>query len=253
MITNISQFKEEYENFCKGDALGARIASQLDAYGGRHAFALFWEQRDDDGRLTSIISKFGSSVTILEKGADAEELEQFLRFIEFNTISAPYSFANKIYNECNIDIRTIMKYNSTNIDRAQHQVDDFCKDIDLKQIYDIILICHGNPKNMRNFEGWITDLSHRIRHGYSDAVALQVDGKIVSCAIALASTNTDVLIGGIATLDNYRNRGLAKKCIYELIRRNESKNIFLFCKNDKINFYTKLGFEKQGLIAEVTF
>ncbi len=253
MITIITSFKEEYEIFCKGNPLGARIVSQLDAYGAQHAFALFWEQRDDKGTLTSVISKFGGSVTVHEKNADVEELGEFLKVIEINNISLSHSLAKKIYDECKINCKTIMKYKYASITRSEHNFGDFSNEVDLKQVYDIISICHGNPKNMRNFEGWITDLSHRIRHGYSDAVAVQKDGKIVSCAIALATTGTDILVGGIATLDKYRKRGFAKNCIYEIIRRNEGKNIFLFCEDDKIGFYKKIGFEEHGLTAEVYF
>lgn len=253
MITIISSFKEEYENFCKGDPLGARIISQLDAYGAKHAFALFWEQRSDEGTLTAVISKFGGSVTVYEKNTDAQELSYFLNFIEINNISLSHSLAKLMYDECKINCKTIMKYKNKGIERIEHNFDDFCKDLDLKQVYDIIFVCHNSPKNMRNFEGWIADLSHRIRHGYSDAVAVQKDDKIVSCAIALATTATDVLVGGIATLDKYRNRGFAKNCIYEIIRRNEGKNIFLFCEDDKIGFYKGIGFEENGLMSEVYF
>lgn len=251
MIKLISKLTQEYEKFCEGDALGARIISLLYAYGTQHCFALFWEQRDADLNLTAMISSIDNSVTVFEKDANAEEIKEFLNCIGFESVSTTPKLANQIFSNCNINIRTIMKYNNSKLIKKSKDVDDFCKSIDLKQIYDIINFCHNIPASKNSFEFWFTDMSHRIRHGYADAVATQSGGKTVSCALALVSTKTDVLLGGVATLDDYRNRGLAKQCIYELIKRNKDKNIFIFCKEDKIDFYTKLGFEKYSLIAEV--
>jgi len=251
MVKVVLKFTEEYEKFCKGDALGARIISQLDAYGTQHGFALFWEQRDDNCNLTAMISSIDNSVTILGKDSNAEEIKEFINFIGYGSISTTPQLAKQICSDCNINIRTIMKFNNASFSKSIKDVDDLCENIDLKQIYDIISFCHNTPRTKHGFEVWFTDMSHRIRHGYADAVAAQVGDKIASCALALASTHTDVLLGGVATLDDYRNRGLAKKCIYELIKRNKGKNIFIFCKDDKIDFYTKLGFEKYSLTAEV--
>ncbi|NCC86248.1 MAG: N-acetyltransferase [Clostridia bacterium] len=253
MIKLVSKYTEEYEKFCEGDALGARIISLLDAYCTQHNFVLFWEQRDDNLNLTAMILSIDNSVTVFEKDANAEEIKEFLTCIGFDSISTTPELANQICTNCNMNIRTIMKYNNSKISKSlkDKNVDDFCKSIDLKQIYDIINFCHNTPATKHGFEVWFTDMSHRIRHGYADAVATQSGDKTVSCALALASTKTDVLLGGVATLDDYRNRGLAKQCIYELIKRNKDKNIFIFCKEDKIDFYTKLGFDKYSLTAEV--
>ncbi|MEG0898539.1 MAG: GNAT family N-acetyltransferase [Oscillospiraceae bacterium] len=251
MISLISDLINEYDIFCSGDALGTRIMSLLYSYGAKKPFALFWEQRDKNQVLTALISKIDNSITVHSKNADEDELKEFINAIGFESLSATPEFVDFIGFDCKVIIKTIMKYKDSHIFKSVKDGEKGSINIDLNKIYDIIIVCNNINSTKEHYEAWITDISHRIRHGYADAVTAQVDDKIVSCALVLASTESDALIGGVATLEEYRNLGLAQKCIYELISRNINKNIFIFCKEDKICFYNKLGFEKYANTAEV--
>lgn len=252
MISIIKGTKAEYERFCEGNPLGARIISQLNSYGTKYPFALFWEQRGEGGELLSVISKVDVSITVVGSEANTKELTAFINAIGFTNISAEPGVINSLSPDFEITFKAIMKYKNNNSIKSVKDAEIISKNIDLSKIYDIIINCNKIKSTQEQYEAWIADISHRIRHGYADAVCAEVNEKIVSCALAVASTHTDVLIGGVATLDEYRKMGLARSCIEELIKRNVDKNIFIFCKEDKISFYNKLGFENIGITAEGT-
>lgn len=256
MISLITESNKKYEQFCRSDALGTRIMSQLFSYGTNLSFAMFWEQRNSSKELTAMISKIDGAVTIHSKDIDennTSEIKEFINVIGYSSISSSKELLEMICSDCEISVRTIMKYNADSTNAISNSIDknNLCGDINLFKIYDVITVCHNIQNTKDSYQSWIADMSHRIRHGYADAVCAQVNGQVVACALALAKTKCDVLLGGVATLNEFRNKGLARQCIDELIDKNSGKNIFIFCKQDKIEFYKKLGFEKYSNTAEV--
>lgn len=252
MIRLVSQIEDKFTKFCENNALGVKINSSLKAYGINQNFAMFWEQTDENDDIISVISKVDNCVTVLGYELDVkscDELKEFVNVIGYNVLCLPENLAMKMFDESKIHTKSVMKYFGAKTHQAQSKI----KEIDLFDLYKLIFTCHNLDKTKEKRDMFVTDLSHRIRHKFADAYAVVQKDKYVSCAVALSITETDVLLGGVATYSEYRKNGYAKKCIYELIRRNSNRNIFIFCEDDKIEFYNKLEFRKISNMVEVKF
>lgn len=62
------------------------------------------------------------------------------------------------------------------------------------------------------------------------------------------------MIFGVNTLPEYRKRGYAEKLINELIfeaRSKGRKGVFLTCKDKLVSYYSKFGFENEGVSESV--
>ena len=55
---------EEFDDFFKNDIFYIRIMSLLKAYSTNYNFALFYKQLDDNGNITSIISRLDNDYTV---------------------------------------------------------------------------------------------------------------------------------------------------------------------------------------------
>ena len=86
MIKLIEKNKE-FDDFFKDDIFYIRIMSLLKAYSTNYNFALFYKQLDDNGNITSIISRLDNDYTVCHNDDfDLIELEDFFTRIGFNSI-----------------------------------------------------------------------------------------------------------------------------------------------------------------------
>ncbi len=88
--------------------------------------------------------------------------------------------------------------------------------------------------------------------------AIELDNSIVSVCGIFSDSKEVIQIGNVATDINYRRRGLARRCLYEIIKTimPMNKEIVLNVKQDNknaLNLYYNMGFEVIGEFEEVTF
>ena len=88
--------------------------------------------------------------------------------------------------------------------------------------------------------------------------AIELDNSIVSVCGIFSDSKEVIQIGNVATDINYRKRGLARRCLYEIIKTimPMNKEIVLNVKQDNknaLNLYYNMGFEVIGEFEEVTF
>ncbi len=103
------------------------------------------------------------------------------------------------------------------------------------------------------FDGWYVDVSHRVRHGVCHIAAKTCEQKLVSVAMTVAETNDFALIGGVATLTDYRSKGFASECIQSLLGTLSQKTILISPKDERsANLYRYLGFVPWGTWAEIS-
>ncbi|MBQ4612941.1 MAG: GNAT family N-acetyltransferase [Clostridia bacterium] len=102
------------------------------------------------------------------------------------------------------------------------------------------------------FEQWYVDVSHRVRHGCCHIAAIQREGTIVSSAMSVAETPLIALIGGVATAASHRGKGLASKCIFELLAMLPQARILINPVDEYASrLYKKLGFKPYGTWTEL--
>ncbi len=119
----------------------------------------------------------------------------------------------------------------------------------LRGVYSLISAVFAT---LPNFDSWYVDTSHRFRHGCCHIAASCADGDIVSVAMTVAETETTALIGGVATLPNFRRQGKASYCIKGLIAQLPQRELLIAPNNeDAARLYGKLGFVPWGTWAEL--
>jgi predicted GNAT family acetyltransferase len=107
-------------------------------------------------------------------------------------------------------------------------------------VFSLLNECEGD------FSRWYSVFSKKINS--SDALgAYKVCGDtIVSTATVTAVYGDTAIVSGVYTHSSFRGRGYASEClkavVNELFKRGV-KEVYLWCQDDKIQFYKKLGFE----------
>lgn len=99
------------------------------------------------------------------------------------------------------------------------------------------------------FDSWYADVHHRLRRGLFAGAAVR-EGEIpVSCAVTTAACDKAALIGGVATLPEYRGKGYASRCVTALAARlqSEGRRVWISPKNEEAAaLYLRLGFTPCG-------
>lgn len=240
MIRLISGDSSAESRFCRRDVFGTRIAVYRICYGDGYDFVKFWAQLLD-GKITAVIGRIDGDATLCaDENADFDELAYFLHMTGFSTL------------QC--ESRAIEKLGFTpsahgNVVRAvrlrEHKDRIQLKNsFEPKEIYDIIsasgLVGEGG------YLPWLSDYTMRMRAGCTEALLAVCEGRNASCAMSLFETESAALLGGVATLPEFRGRGLAGGLVTRLAaqRLARGKRTELLCRADSItDFYKSLGFE----------
>lgn len=234
--------------FCENSLCGVRIASFLKAYGYGYQFARFWVQ-ESNGNITAVLSCVDSVATVEAKNhADFKELRAFLPFSEMKTLFSSKQIAEKLGLNV-ISCSNSMVYSGEN---KVVNLYDIIENPDLKEVYTCL---SSSFDDLPSFSDWLPDVSHRVRHNTASAFAIKEDDKCVSVAMAVAKNETGVILGGVATLPQCRNKGHGGSIVADFADRyyEEGKTVYLCCENDKIRFYERLGFIKKEKYTISTF
>lgn len=98
-------------------------------------------------------------------------------------------------------------------------------------------------------EIWLADTVFRMKKEKARALFYEENAVKAACAMVLFKAPGAVLLGAVATLPEYRGRGLAGLLVKSLAEAEKEKNntVRLLCADDGIiNFYKKIGFIKVG-------
>ena len=121
------------------------------------------------------------------------------------------------------------------------------------------LPCHAAEQGARRageplpqWEAWLPDVSHRVRHGAARVWALREEDGYSACAMAVAQTGREALLGGVAVLPDKRCKGrgsyLAAALCSALAREGKAgKAVYLFRRAGMHEqFYERMGFAPYG-------
>ncbi|MBE6838794.1 MAG: hypothetical protein E7507_04545 [Ruminococcus sp.] len=201
-----------------------KIRAHHRAYGGSYDFMRFYEV--DDGA----VGIFNSHMTVsVGENSDYEELSRFIALNSPYEIELPLSAAEKIPHDDYDEVeRTLFRFVSGEYDDSE-EVNENPK---LDDVFGII----ADSFNLREcYDMWLTDTSHRIRHGVSQVFLM---GK--TTATMHFCENGTAFFGQIATAPEERGKGKARQLLYRLAARYERAE--LFAKNERVSFYSGIGF-----------
>lgn len=252
MIKLIDDYDNSYEKFCEKDACGVRAFSFYKTYGTKTEYASFWCQRSDSNEITAFISCIDKIFTVCcSDSSDTEEISAFAKAVKcrYLLIDDDYESAFESPKKKKANIMLLEK------DSISACNDSLITSLNsyLPEMYNILDENNKDAEFGRSFKIWNDDMELRIEKGTSETAVTFCDGIPASCAAVLSKTENKGLLGAVATKEQFRMRGLAKHTIAFLAQNNKNRDLFIFCKNDKIAFYENLNFKFVSRSCETEF
>ena len=251
MVKCVEKGDREFLEFCDRDVFGTRIKAYFNCYSTDYDFVKFWMQTDENGSVTAAISRIDGDMTLCAYNADYEELLQFVKIVGFNTIQCRREAAAKFTED-----ETLWGYVVRYENATQERSVEIKEDYELKEIYNIIKA--ANLTGVGDYMPWLSDTTFRINRNTATPLLAHVDGKSAGCAMVLFRTDKAALLGAVATVPEFRGRGIAGALVTRLANKelSDGKRTELLCKNDSIvDFYKSIGFtvkDEWSLITDGT-
>lgn len=222
-----------------------KIACLQNSYGTGYDFVRFWIQTDGSGRTVSAVSKYYSDVTVqLSEDSDIDELREFLECTGFSSVLSEREIV------CCGEVRqgTVMKLRDRSkcLDRRRRNIESDCYP-ELRDVHELLVRCSGRGFEVPKYEDFLLDMSHKIRHGTGECIALRQGGRIVSCALTVAQSVSCVVVGAVASDPDFRGQGFGSACAAELCSHFEQTVFIMREKDMHEDFYGNLGFENSGV------
>lgn len=219
------------------DIYEAKIKTLHTAYGMNYPFCRFFRQDD-----SLIISQLDRDFVVAQYSHfGAAELAEFLRanratgvFLSAETLDAllPYIRGEYLFNN-------LMEFSVQPETGHNALLDPLPK---LDEVYNILCTSFT-----LNYETWLTDVSHRVRHDISRVYLY--DGK--TTATVLYDEDDIVFITQVATSPHSRGQGLAKTMLHEIAAAYPGKSVRLVCRDAMLGFYENAGFTRIGSAAQI--
>lgn len=238
MVKLVEKGDGAFLSFCDRDVFGTRIKAYFNCYSTDYDFVRFWVQTDDDGNVTAAISRVDGDMTLTAENADYEELLQFVRIVGFTTIQCERAVADRF-----TDDETLWGYVVEFKEKTAFKEIALKENFELKEIYNIIKA--ENLTGVGEYLPWLSDTLFRINRGTAIPLLGTIDGENAGCAMALFRTDKATLLGAVATVPEYRGRGVARSLVTRLANGEleNGNRVELLCKSDSIvDFYKSIGF-----------
>lgn len=210
----------------RDDYYSRKIRAHYKAYGTDYDFMKFYKIGEN-----AVLSKFNSGVVISSGGNfDMNELMFFLETLCPSEIETDSEIFIPHYEKVK---RTLFSFPDVSLDE-EIEVDNNPK------LDDVFSVLKTGFDIEDVYSEWLTDTSHRIRHGVSK---VYLYGK--TTATMQFCDENNAFFGMIATHPSDRGKGKARKLLYHL--KNEYKReCTLFAKDERVSFYEGAGFIKKG-------
>ncbi|MGN0601265.1 MAG: hypothetical protein ACI4I7_00995 [Oscillospiraceae bacterium] len=247
MIFETKNIDNDLLDKLKNNHYSRRIKSHFYAYGNKYDFSRFY-LIEDNGISFGIISVFNSSMMISsfkERSFDDNIINEIAGFIMMNKpsiVELECRYANMIFHgidsEYRYETRTEFEFVSKN-NLPSMVVDEIPK---LDNVFNVLKTSF--PAIADSYELWITDTSHRIRHGLSQSFLL---GDYSTATIQYIIDGT-ALIGHVATIPEERGNFHARHLLYWIGERLTMDGfcVKLLARPNRVSYYEEIGFKEVG-------
>lgn len=249
MIRRLEKSDDTFTRLCGNDVFGTRIEAYLLTYGTDCAFASFYMQSTDKKPCAALCVIEDTVTLCCDNGADYQELSVFLNTLCFRHLLADARVMKELGFVSSKSSYTV-RFGTPKKSGLSRPVTS-CGVYELADIYDIL--------NRAGFVGlpdraaWLCDVSARVKARTAMGATIIEDGQKAACAMVLFMTGKAALIGAVATLPDFRGRGLAGHLVTTLALQmtGMGKRAELLCaNNDLLAFYEDIGFEPVGFWAQ---
>ncbi|HOV41987.1 MAG TPA: hypothetical protein PLM59_09360 [Oscillospiraceae bacterium] len=212
---------------------GRRIKAWFSAYGLKYDFCRFYEIRQESAFGYAAILNSSAVIAVEGNGFDAEEFEFFIMSGGAQSVEMPRILAERLKVPGYRPIERIFFYFAPGEYPKDMAVE---KNPRLDEVFDILK--QGFPIE-DNYALWLTETSHRIRHGIS-RIYLYKDTTAELCF----KVDGYAFFGQIATSLQSRGKGQARELLYWLENRMSALGIkpYFCAKPERESFYRSLGF-----------
>ncbi len=232
----------DLKSFCTMQTIySCRIMCLAYSYGLDFDFVQFWLQYNESGNVTSAISKSNGDITIqTSKNSDISELREFLEFIGYTSLlcETQFEFGSKAKQGIIMELITPIRI-YTNFGTVLNP--------DLNLVYDLLEKCRNKDFKVPEYEDFMLDMSHKIRHNMAMCTAVVNKNNLISVAMTVAQSRNTAIIGAVAVDPKFRRQGYGGQAVLSLSQILENRKIFVMCdKIENERFYKSLGFEDSG-------
>ena len=220
---------------CEKNIYACKISCLLESYGLKYDFAEFWVQYVNNEPVTAISKFYGDMTVYATAQTDFDELKEFLIITGFSSVICEKEIFSDSYSGI------VMEKISENTN-AKAEVNP-----DLNEVYSLLESCKSDTFEVPEYEDFILDMSHKIRHETALCVGVREGEKLIATAMTVAQSKTCAVIGAVATDRNYRKSGYGSKCVNALCHLLNGRKIFIMRdERENEDFYKSMGFENKG-------
>ena len=181
------------------------------------------------GKTTAVISKWGGRLYISAKGADFEELKEFILVLGFGDIFTEKATALSLGLDADEEFSVLSK-------KCEKRATAIAIP-SLLGLYGGLKEGEDGDITLPSFEDFAADVSHRLRHSGGVAI-LEEYGAALGFCCAFGG-----IVNGIAVKKEYRGQVFGAKMLNRLCAAIGGE-IFVATSSDTAKFYIKNGFEE---------
>ncbi len=245
MITLLKDLDINLINSLCNDHYKRKIKASFYAYGTKFEFCKFFLVSFEE--KSGIISLFNSSMVISFQDEFNFCDELISEIADFIHLYSPFSIESSVDFITKMSLKLGEKYNSnerTEFSFSYEKNNEINMEIDeipkLDDVFNILKKSFEAFETLDAYELWLTDTSHKIRHGISQVFLAQ---KRTTATLQYIIDDV-ALIGHVATLPEFRGQFLARKMLFLLGEKLHSKGIEvrLFARKHRVSYYKEIGF-----------
>ena len=242
MIQQISAFAPEETAVLEQTFRGRQILAYEKAYGGGYDFCRFFRVTDEETGRRGWLFLLNATLLICTDGAiSGEEICAFAAMHLPFRIECPQYLLPALRQIPNYQAlhRATFALTPGGQPSPQFRLEEINKAPRLQEVYDILE--EGFP-NLLEYSLWLTDVSHRCRHGMSRVLTYRD-----STTLTLIYDWKDcVLVGQVATRLAQRGSGYARDFLRWTANRlaEQGKQAILYALDVRISFYREIGFQE---------
>ncbi|MGG1400929.1 GNAT family N-acetyltransferase [Bacillus salipaludis] len=237
------------------------IIGDIEAYGYEQEFQKLWGDFNESGELIAVLLKYEENyipfateafnangfAEIMSKDPAFKMMSGLKEITEQMEPYLPQPYKRKrqtYYAKC-----TKLNVDPTNIDFSNIQ------QATPTDAADLVILLTSIPE-FCNSTITVDRKIRELKDGSSRSFFLEDDGKMVSTASTAAENSLSAMVVGVATLEDYKKKGYATKCMLRLCSQllSEGKELCLFYDNPEAGaIYKRIGFEDIGFWMMYTY
>ncbi len=216
------------------DVVYVKLICLYAAYRDYEKIALFWVQTDEENNVTALISLLDNNMIVCRDGGDAAELKSFISAISpaniFTDLDTAKVLGLSVVTEC----ASLCKHPPFDTSRKIENTYE-----GLECVFDIL----SKHLSLGDKQGFIADMSHRIRRGTAGYVTSKYSAGIILYNESYAT------LAGIAVESDNRRSGLGTATLNRLLEIIRNRTVYICAEYKNVPFYESNGFVVESKVA----